>query len=176
MKRCTKCRRRLPLSNFRRCWGRSSDGLRPLCAGCQRRYEMKWRKRNKNRLKTARQARREKERIYRLEYDAKNRGRLLVMEAGRRCKRKGVLFDLHRHLHEIETRIQKGYCELTGLPFDFYTRGMAWNSPSLDRIDPAGGYTYRNIRIVCFGMNAALGNWGEAVLQKMLRAWLRRRT
>lgn len=86
------------------------------------------------------------------------------------------MFDLHCHIPEIEERVQRGTCEMTGLPFDFHLKGNGWNSPSLDRIVPALGYTYANIRVICFGMNAALGSWGETVLDGMLDAWRARRS
>lgn len=167
-----KCSRSKPSSAFRRYSGRSRDGLRPLCAECQRVYERAWRLTRREALRTRRSQRAEKERTYRLEYDAIHRGRLLSAEARRRARRRGIPFDLDRHTQEIESRIQGGRCEMTGLPLDLYAKGMQWNSPSLDRIDPTKGYTYANIRIVCFGMNAAMGNWGEAVLRRMLDAWL----
>jgi hypothetical protein len=83
---------------------------------------------------------------------------------------------LERHLPEIEERIQMGVCEMTGLPFNFHSTGIAWNSPSIHRRDPKMGYTYKNIQIVCFGINAALGNWGEAALKEIVNAWLGRDT
>ena len=85
-----------------------------------------------------------------------------------------MAFDLLEHLGEIEARVQTGRCEMTGLPFDFYATGIQWNSPSIDRITPALGYIYQNIRVVCFGINAAMGSWGEAVLRKIVGAWLAR--
>ncbi len=130
---------------------------------------------NRERLKQRRQNRAHKEKAYRLEYDAEHRGEILVKQAGRRSKKKGVPFDLDAHLSQIEERVQRGVCEMTGLAFNFYCQGVSWNSPSLDRIDPTRGYIYDNIRVVCFGMNAALGNWGEKVLRMMLDAWLGRK-
>lgn len=70
--------------------------------------------------------------------------------------------------------MDRGLCEMTGLPFNL-NDGRTWDSPSLDRIDPAKGYVYSNIRIICFGMNSALNSWGEDVLEMMVLAWLARR-
>lgn len=149
--------------------------MRPLCIDCQKDYEAEYRKKNAEKLKARRAARREKEKIYRQEYDAKNRGKLLVGESRRRSRRKGIPFDLDDYLGEIERRVQAGRCEMTGLQFNFHSRGMAWNSPSMDRINPKDGYVYKNIRIVCFAMNAALGNWGEETLRTVMDAWFQRR-
>ena len=172
MKTCTKCGRSRRRDAFRKYWGRSSDGLRPICRDCQKLYERHWRLRHKADRKRARIRRSEKERIYRKEYDARNRGRLLIMETKRRCKKRGMPFDLLDHVEEIEARVQAGQCELTKISFDFHAKGIQWNSPSIDRIRPDLGYTYRNIRVICFGMNAALGSWGEAVLRKIVEGWL----
>lgn len=172
MKTCTQCKRELPKENFRKYSGRSKDGLRPLCVACQREYEQDWRQKNKERLAATRARRAEQEKKYRLEYDATNRGRLLVMQAKRRCKKCNIQFDLDKHMANIEERLQRKTCEMTGLPLDFYNHGVKWNSPSIDRIIPANGYVYSNIRIVCFAMNAALGSWGEEILRKVMTAWL----
>ena len=175
MKTCTKCKKRLPKENFRKYCGRSIDGLRPLCKECQKKYEQKWRDANKERLAATRARRSAKEKKYRLEYDAANRGMLLVMQAKRRCLKKKIPFDLDQHIAEIEKRIQKKKCEMTGVELDMYNAGTKWNSPSLDRIVPMKGYVYSNIRVVCFAMNAALGNWGEDRLHKIMSAWLERK-
>lgn len=50
--------------------------------------------------------------------------------------------------------------------------GRTWDSPSLDRVEPSKGYVYSNIRIISFGMNSALNNWGEETLEVMVTAWL----
>jgi hypothetical protein len=175
MKTCTSCEQELPRDAFRKYSGRSSDGLRPICKECQRAYEADWRKKNVDRLAEARGRRAEKEKAYRQEYDAKNRGRLLLMEAKRRSARKRLPFDLDLHVQEVETRIQAGRCEMTGLPFNMHSSGISWNSPSLHRTDPKQGYVYHNIRVVCFAMNAAMGNWGEATLKTIISAWLERK-
>lgn len=94
------------------------------------------------------------------------------MQAARRAQKKGIPCDLLNHLSEIEARMQCGRCELTGLPFNFDSKHPSWNSPSLHRKNPSGGYIYENIQVICFGMNAALGSWGEAALRNMLAAWL----
>lgn len=67
----------------------------------------------------------------------------------------------------------RGYCELTRIPFDSAVaeeaatiksrRKRLW-APSLDRIDAAKGYTPENVRLVCFAVNAALQEFGDATL------------
>ena len=175
MRICTSCERKLPPDAYRRYSGRSSDGLRPICKECQRKQEAAWRQKNAARLAETRRRRSEKERAYRQQYDAKNRGLLLLMEAKRRAAKRGLPFDLDAHAAEIERRIQAGKCEMTGLPLEMHNKGTGWDSPSLDRIDPKAGYVLSNIRVVCFAMNAAMGSWGETILQTVMSAWLERK-
>lgn len=52
--------------------------------------------------------------------------------------------------------------------------GRKFNSPSLDRIDPSGGYTYDNVRVVLHLVNQALGDWGVETLSTVMRRWLSR--
>ena len=148
--------------------------MRPICAECQRKYEATWRAKNKKRLVLARQKRRERDRAYRYRYIEENPARYLVSRIKSRCEKKTLPFDLTDHMEEIKARIAKGKCEMTGLPLRKRHGKMAWNSPSLDRVIPSRGYLYSNIRVVCFAMNAAMGNWGEKVLRKIVSTWLER--
>lgn len=45
-------------------------------------------------------------------------------------------------------------------------------TPSLDRIKPELGYIKSNVRLICFGLNAALGNWGEEIFLLFARAMI----
>ena len=94
----------------------------------------------------------------------------LICHARTRAKRRGLSFDLFEHREKIRDRVRSGHCEMTGLPFNF-SAGQTFDSPSIDRINPDEGYTYSNIRIILYGMNAALGNWGEEKLAIMVQAW-----
>ena len=122
-------------------------------------YYQQWSAKNKERL-LAREAERR----------LKKRGQCLVSNCRTRARRKHLVFDLDQHVDEIQARIDSGYCEMTGCAFNL-SPGRSWDSPSIDRIDPAAGYIYSNIRIICHAMNAAMGDWGEAPLEQMLRSW-----
>ena len=174
MKVCSKCKVEKPESAFRRYSGRSRDGLGPLCQECQRQYEAQWRAVNRQRLAVARASRREKDKVYRRHYIEVDRARYLVSRIKRRAIKLGIPFDLDNHMSDLNARIAKGVCELTGLPLRMEHGAMAWDSPSLDRIRPESGYVYSNIRVVCFAVNAALGNWGEGVFERIATAYLRR--
>jgi hypothetical protein len=117
---------------------------------------------------------RARDREYQRQYRKRNRARDLVRHAKFRAGKQGVSFDLTSHLQELQERIDRGACELSGLPFNF-DGGRTWDSPSLDRIDPGGGYLYRNIRVVCHAVNSAMGDWGEQKMLEIARAILNRR-
>jgi len=66
----------------------------------------------------------------------------------------------------LQTRLETGVCEFSGIPFS--KRKDKAFTPSLDRIDSKKGYTYDNVRIVCFIFNVSFMNWGD---QLAIEAW-----
>lgn len=110
---------------------------------------------------------RQREAVRKLE----KRAQCLVGTVRTRCHRRNLEFDLDPYIAEIQKRIDRGLCEVTGVPFDL-SPGRKFNSPSIDRIDPRKGYVYSNIRIVLNLVNAALGDWGEATLREVMTVWL----
>lgn len=99
------------------------------------------------------------------------RGQLLVTNARMRAKKRGLVFDLDGHVHDIQSRIDAGSCELTGYPFNL-SGGRTFDSPSIDRIDASKGYTHDNVRIVLHMVNAAMGDWGDGPLRQVMMHWL----
>lgn len=102
----------------------------------------------------------------------------MVRNARDHAKVKGIPFDLKAaDVHAIQKTISVGVCELTGLPFDVEGRkgGRAWNIPSLDRKVPALGYTTSNIRVVLWGVNAALCDWGDDVFYMIAKNYIAKR-
>ena len=95
----------------------------------------------------------------------------LIATTRTRARKRKLAFDLARHAGKIQARIDRGVCEVTGVPFDL-SPGRKFNSPSLDRIDPKAGYTYGNVRVVLNLVNAALGDWGEKTLRGVMAFWL----
>ena len=116
----------------------------------------------------------EKDREYQLRYRRRHRAKDLVRHAKVRAGKKGVAFDLAEHLPAIQAMIDCGRCAVTDLPFNL-DGGRTWDSPSLDRINPKGGYTFANIRVVCHAVNSAIGDWGEGQLLKIARAIMEKR-
>ena len=122
----------------------------------------------------------ERAQAYSLEYRLKNRAYYLIGACRSRCEKGNIPFNLDQHVAEIQLRIDKGFCEISGHPFDQNRipgeRGIRPGAPSLDRRDPKGGYVLNNIRVVCFAVNAAMSNWGEEAVLPIMEAWVRSRT
>jgi hypothetical protein len=97
----------------------------------------------------------------------------IMSSARKRAKKSGMDFDLDAHKSEISERVSAGFCELTGLPFNFSKEGYNKQNPfgpSIDRIDCEIGYVYSNIRIVLICVNRALGEWGLDVFLPVAEA------
>lgn len=103
---------------------------------------------------------------------ALGRAKFLVKSAKEREKAKGNKVTLS--VEEITKKIENGYCELTGLPFDLLpstTHHHNPYAPSLDRIDSSNReYSPQNTRVVLTSVNAALGQYGEQVMLPILEA------
>ena len=173
-KACTVCGEVKPLDQYRKYSGRGKLGLRPLCKVCQREYEKTWRSKSTEARKATRAKRSQKAKIYSREYRAKNRAAYLIAECRRRSQKKGFAFDLDAYVPQMQERISKGTCEVSGIALALEAApGRAYNTPSLDRIDPSKGYVYGNVRIVAFAVNAMLGDWGEEVAMSIIAQWLK---
>ena len=98
------------------------------------------------------------------------RAMCLIANARTRSRRRGVEFGLDFFVGELQRRIDNGVCELTGVKIDL-SPGRKWNSPSIDRIDPKGGYLPGNVRMVCQAMNLAMGDWGEDIVWELFQGW-----
>lgn len=87
-----------------------------------------------------------------------NRATHLISSIRIKCREQGLEFDLTKSW--LQQKIEAGKCELSGLPFDMdQKRGPM--SPTVDRIDPKGGYTMKNCRLIIWYLNRALSNLGE---------------
>lgn len=115
-----------------------------------------------------------KDREYQRQYRKRNRARDLARHAKFRAHKQKEPFDLLGYLPQLQERLDKGVCEVSGIPFNL-DGGRTWDSPSLDRMDPHGGYLYSNIRVVCHALNSAMGDWGENRMLEIARAILKRR-
>lgn len=182
LKQCSKCRQMKPLVDFRP-EKRSADGLRYSCRACDsmrgRAYHVANREKRNTTARERRRANPERDRTYGAEYRRKFVWRMILQHAKKRAAKFGWEYDLDSHVESIKARLAPMTCELTGAKL---VAGVGagspgkryWNTPSLDRIDPTKGYTYANIRVVCWAMNCAMGTWGEAVLLDLVQKWIKK--
>lgn len=90
------------------------------------------------------------------------------------AKRRAVEFSLPFTITRewVRARLEKGVCEATGIPFSGPSTNRAF-IPSLDRKDPALGYTPANTQVVVFIHNCARNNWGDAALHSYIKQYLK---
>jgi hypothetical protein len=102
----------------------------------------------------------------------------LVMRAGETAQtgfvyRKGAPYLLtYYDLIEMMVRSQ-GRCEISGIQFsDEQIPGCSRRPfiPSIDRIKPKEPYIFDNCRLVCWAVNRALGEWGDEVFWRIVKA------
>lgn len=176
-KLCAKCKNTKHLSAFYRA-AREVDGYDIWCKLCRKAANKESYDRNAMTRRDAKQVYRnrepEKTKASIRRALAANRARFLVQGAKDRANKTGLAFDLDQYIPQIQSRIDQGFCEMTGLPLSVQG-GRTWDSPSLDRIEPSKGYVYSNLRLVCFAINTALNNWGEDTLEVVVSAWLSKR-
>ena len=110
-----------------------------------------------------RETRRLKVEVWALANPLKYRARTLVSGAKQRAKLKGNDFNLTPDW--VEAKLREGYCEVSGTEFYIkpyssraeYTK-VHPHSPSLDQIEPSGGYTMDNVQVVCDQVNKFKGD------------------
>lgn len=81
---------------------------------------------------------------------AKGSSCYLFWNAQRRAKIARIEFTLTKEW--IFERVLRGICEVTGIPFVIANGRKPW-APSLDKIDPKGGYTPDNVQVVVWIYN-----------------------
>jgi hypothetical protein len=102
---------------------------------------------------------------------------MMLDSAYRRSQKQGLAFDLTLDFILRLHKQQHGLCALTGLTMDMGSPKIGRSRPfipSLDRIEADKGYTQTNVRLVCWAVNAALSQWGEAQFASICRAYIRR--
>lgn len=105
---------------------------------------------------------------------ARNRDLALFRSARERSKIRGWDFTITREW--LRRKLEAGVCEATGLAFaNGNYKGAGHSDPfsaSLDRRDSTKGYTPENCRLVLWGLNMALSQWGDHVYAEIATAYL----
>lgn len=95
----------------------------------------------------------------------------LLKSARKRAKKKNRECTITKKW--IADRINKGYCQETGMKFDLIIRGGRNKlAPSIDRRNIEEGYTAVNCRVVIWAWNNARSNYGTKFLIQMVNNFL----
>jgi hypothetical protein len=144
------------------------------CKGCHSQYGKEYRSSRKKHLKECTKKwvanNLERHRIAKNQYRHSPLGKCLDMikSAKRRADRRSLDFSLDTKFLLNLWKIQKSSCALTSIPFVLDPEKRAHPlSPSIDRSDPSKGYTTDNVRLVCYGINCCLHNFGEEVFNAL---------
>ncbi len=194
--KCWVCKKIKPASEFYKD-ARNKYGLQKSCKECQKKRNTEWNSANKERRAAKRAERYKLDKLNNPNHNSerynKNRddfirrakeyrvtveGRFmnLLSSARRRSRDKNLEFELDLAWANEQYKLQNGKCKLTGIVLDFgfnlsSKRKVMAFSPSLDRIDPAKGYTKENTRLVCTFINLAMNHFGEAVFAQVAKAY-----
>lgn len=103
----------------------------------------------------------------------KHIARFLVRGAKNRAKKYGHDFNLTVEWAEARWN---GFCELTGIAFDWSKGRVNIYSPSIDKIDPSVGYVQSNCRFILASVNALKSSATDAEMYAVASALLNRRT
>jgi len=116
----------------------------------------------------------EKNRAKQREHRARNRDLALFRSAQSRAKTREWDFTITRQW--LRAKLEANVCEATGLAFangEYVGAGHADPfSASLDRRDSTKGYTPENCRLILWGLNMALSQWGDQVYAEIATAYL----
>ena len=159
---CKGCGTAKPFLEF---YLKKDGGRRATCKTCMTEHE-RLRRMKKHGDRTQQ---RENERLWR----RRRRGHALCVGARQRAKNKGWVFSLDSD--DIQRRVDRGVCELTGIPFSL-DDSRSWDAPSLDRIVPSKGYTNANVRVVLHCINVMANMWGAQKIVEMGKAIMTRRS
>lgn len=102
----------------------------------------------------------------------------LLSGCKRRAKLSGGKMSITREW--LEDKLNKGVCELTGLPFNFSGRGKFSRqpyAPSVDKKNPQNpDYTPENTRVVLWAVNCAMAEYGEEIMLPIFKALINAKT
>jgi hypothetical protein len=167
-KHCRKCGKTRAKTSFGK--NRSErDGLQQYCKACTSAYHRGYYAGDPEAARAS-----SLNRFQKFYASPKGRATHMLNNARKRAQTKKVAFDLTREW--VAERLEAGVCEVTGLKFTYQAGyGRSHNrinakSPSIDRIDPNGGYTTENSRMVVWIFNRARGAFPDGDFDEMIAA------
>lgn len=143
---CNRCKKYVSLDLFSKN-NANKDKLSNTCKTCDQEYQEKQRKKTpEKRLVAAREY--QKERRKNFDY----RLQMLLNASKQRARNKNIEHTLT--IEELkELYPADGRCPVFGFTLQFGSAGFRENSPSVDKIDPKGGYTKDNVQIISWKAN-----------------------
>lgn len=199
-KTCWRCNEAKELNEYYN-ERRAADGKQDMCKKCNKSYKLEHLKLNKVKIQAKRRQqylKKEKpflaERYAASKDETKIRNQLstktyrrtiigktnsLLIGAKRRAKDKNREYTISKEWMNQTWMEQNGCCLLTGIKFSLDScdgTGHHFNpyTPSLDRINPSGGYTPDNTRLICTGLNLALNSFGDDTYAHIATEYLKR--
>lgn len=152
-KKCYKCKTFKPLDDFSK--NKSTfDGYQKVCKDCFSSYDSvkKSYKKKQNKLKT----------------DLKTYLRNKTSNLERKCKLKNLPFDLDKdYIYNLFLK-QDGKCYFTGIDIKHNIGCHQYDSISIERLDPNGGYTKNNTVLSSFALNSFKGMMNESEFKNFL--------
>jgi hypothetical protein len=152
-KKCYKCKTFKPLEEFSK--NKSTfDGYQKVCKDCFSNYDSvkKSYKKKQNKLKT----------------DLKTYLRNKTSNLERKCKLKNLPFDLDKdYIYNLFLK-QDGKCYFTGIDIKHNIGCHQYDSISIERLDPNGGYTKNNTVLSSFALNSFKGMMNESEFKNFL--------
>lgn len=159
-KMCAGCGTVKLLSDFYKNQPSIGGGYRTKCKECYKARSSAWREKPGSKTKTSATF---------VAYRRSHRAKILLTLAKHRASLKGLEYSLDQYEEEIQSVIDAGVCQVTGLPLNL-DGGKTWDSPSLDRIDSTKGYARENVRIVLYCVNVMANLWGPNKIIKIAAA------
>ena len=162
---CNTCKEEKPFSEFTK--NKSApDGLQYKCSPCDKAYQVKRRLENVEQnldYQRTYQKNRRKDYSYRLQ--------MLINASKQRAKNKNREHSIT--IEDIKAIYPTdGCCPIFGMKLEFNNAGFRENSPSIDRVNSAKGYTPDNIQIISWKANRIKGYASTQELE-MLLAYLK---
>lgn len=168
-KKCPKCQTVKPLTEYHQGnasrWGK--HGIASRCKECASNDNRQYRRSHQDRLEEYNKKYRERAEIAarrfatRTKRSANSPKYVMQITLRHGLNRKPTEFPATIHDLMQKFEAQNGCCAVTGIKLTWAQGKVLATSISLDRIDPNGGYSSGNIRLVCQAVNAFRGRMSD---------------